>query len=197
MLLVAACSEVAPLYQPTASTTLLLQENGAGKVTVGPFDSNKDTTANPNHLSIGSDQLVSPYNDSFADYVATALRVELGQAGCYNPQSPVVVSGTLLANNVDLSISFFGFNNEWTASMTVRFVVHRNSQIVFDKTVSKQHRWESVSIRSIAIPKAIQEYLAMVQLLVRDLVGDPNFIAATKMSVGVAPDSGIRAGPTG
>ena len=188
LLLVTGCAPivVAPTYQPNATTTLLLQENKAGKVDVGLFNSSMDDLANPRRL-FNNHTFISPYNDSFADYIATALRMELGQAGCFNQQAPIVVSGTLLANSLNISPSFWGFDDAWEAGMTVDFVIRSNNRTIFNKRVTKSHKWEYTHVGGI--PKAIQEYGTMVQLLVRDLVGDPEFIAATKRNSSVAPES--------
>lgn len=189
--LLAACvGQSAPAYAPSAATTAALSASGVGKANVGPIADGPDARANPRELSIRHRPFTSPYDNSFATYVRTALRLELSQAGAYDPASRIVVTGTLLANDLDATGVNIG-----TADMTVRFVVSRAGRQVYDRTITRHHEWESAFGAIVAIPAAMREYGAMVQLLLRDLLTDPAFIAATKPGADVAGRGGIAVAP--
>src|SRR5580658_3003980 len=198
-LLFSACTTKmdAPDYQPVASTTVLLQNNHVGQLNVGHFESNPDRDVNANPVAIHILAIASPYGHSFSEYIETALRLEFRQAGIYSPQSPTIVSGTLQANKIAIAPSFWGLDDDWMASMTVRFVVNRGNQTVFDKIMTKEHHWRSVQLPKFAFPAAIQGYLAMVQFLVQELASDPDFIVATKTSAAALPNAEKASGGSG
>lgn len=174
--LLAACAgQVAPDYAASATTTAALAAAGPGKLQVGAVAQGPDSLANPRELSIRHRPFSSPYENSFAAYVRTALRMELAQAGAYDPAGRTVVTGTLLANSLDAT----GIN-VGTADMTVRFAVSRDGRTLYERTIAKHHEWPSSFVAAVAIPAAMREYGAMVQLLLRELLSDPAFIAATK-----------------
>ena len=181
LLLLGGCSsEQAIPYQVNSNTTLLLRDNQLRRVSVAAFDSKSDFTANPRRLTVVGHSFQSPYEDSFAVYVATALRTEFSKAGCYDPASNIVVSGTVLANSIDHGGAVLAFDDNWSTGMTVRFLVQRDGHTAYDKTLASRRTWVGTTVTDFAIPRAAKEHLAMVQQLVRDLAGDRAFVAATQ-----------------
>jgi hypothetical protein len=182
LLPLAACcrSYELPAYYPIATTAQALQDHHVGKVSLGTFDSGpeaKDTLA---RLKSGGASIVPAAGQSFVEYIAAGLRREIERAGCFDPSSPAVLSGTLVAQKLSVDWSFSGTADEWEADLRIRFVVRREGTVVFDKTLAKRHGWTSVSLQQISGPKSGEEYLATVQLLLRDLFSDPDFAAVTQ-----------------
>ncbi|HEV2287085.1 MAG TPA: hypothetical protein VGR80_13660 [Steroidobacteraceae bacterium] len=172
-LLASGCSLTAPRYTASLDNVQKLKDGGIAPTKVGTFrsDSGKD---NPATISIRGSALASPYNNSYADYLAEALKQELTMAGKLAPDAQIEVTGALQKNDISVPMS--------TASgdMTARFIVMRGGTVRYDQVKSIHDEWESSFVGAIAIPRAQEQYPIMVQKLLAALYADPAFIQALK-----------------
>jgi hypothetical protein len=166
------CSTVAPNYSASIDNIAALKKAGDVTVKVGTFASSKNE-ANANPVSLRGSSLHSPYQDSYSDYVAEAIRQELTMAGMYAPESGIEVKGTLMKNDIDAS----GFSTGH-ANIQVRFIVRNGNTIRYNKVKTAEHEWESSFAGAIAIPRAVAEYHVVVSKVLGQLYSDPDFAAA-------------------
>lgn len=171
-LYISACSINAPMYQPLAGNSNLLQDSTASKVKVTEF-----SLVDPelNSISMRGSSLLSPYNKSFSLYITKALEEELKLAGLWAEKSNIEITGALLAHDVDLS----GFS-VGTSSATAKFIVKRDDKVTYDKTLSETHEFESSFIGAIAIPAGQKSYQSVIQKLFSKLFSDNSFIQSIK-----------------
>lgn len=170
--LISGCAMTAPRYTASLENVQKLKDAGAQPVGVGTFESvpGKD---NANPISIRGSSLASPYDSSYAKYLAEALRQDLELAGRLKPNANIEISGVLQKN--DLNVPAFG---SATGTMQARFLVKRAGETKYDQVKSVQDEWESSFVGAIAIPRAQARYPVVVQKLLSELYADPAFIAA-------------------
>ncbi|MFZ6689098.1 hypothetical protein ACO0K0_15255 [Undibacterium sp. SXout11W] len=165
------CAAVAPKYQATVDNAKTLQATQGGVASVGPFTAKN---ANLNQLSLRGGAYTSPYNNSYAEYLKEALRVELESAGKLGNNTNVVITGELLKNSLDAAIG------TGTANVSARFVVTRDKNKSYDKVLSADTQWESSFVGAIAIPAARQHYADAVKQLLGKLFEDKDFQQSIK-----------------
>lgn len=170
----AGCATPAPLYQSSFDNTLVLKR-GSGKTKVGEFTAPEDQRATLNKISLRANSMTSPYNDSYAEYLREALKQELRDAGRYDENADLEVSGVLLKNAVDAWDFKVG-----TAQLSARFIVRRGPAVRYDGVVTIEHQWPSAFPAMIAVPTARDNYPIAVQKLIKQLLADPKFISALK-----------------
>jgi len=100
-------------------------------VAIGDFSpvKNKDNSWDAS-ISIRSNSLASPIEKSFAKYLRETLTVELRAAGLLDPSSGIVISGTLLDNQLETPIG------QAKGSITAQFVVTRGGKTLYDKVLT-------------------------------------------------------------
>lgn len=173
-LLASGCASVAPTYTPAMDNITNMKNSGEFTVKVGDFASAK-APENVNPISIRGGSMISPYGESYARYLAEALKLELDMARKLSPSSETVISGELLKNNIDASGFSTGFGD-----IAARFVVTKSGQTRYDQVKSAHHEWESSFAGAVAIPKASQSYAELVQKLIAELFRDQTFIQSLK-----------------
>lgn len=167
----AGCSMMAPQYSASLDNVQSLKNAGDFTANVGEFTSSKDKD-NANPISIRGTPLHSPYQDSYATYLAEAIKQELSLAQKLSPKANIELSGMLIKNDIDAAMGTAHSDIE------ARFVVKKSGTIIYDQVKSVHHEWESSFIGAIAIPRAVQEYPIMVQKLLAILYADKAFINA-------------------
>jgi hypothetical protein len=172
--LASGCSLMAPQYSASIDNVQKLKNAGDFASRVGKFDSAADK-ANANPISLRGSSLASPYGDSYAAYLAEAIRQELALAGKLKPDAEIEISGMLLKNDIDTS----GINIA-TGDIEARFVVKQGTAVRFDKVKTVHLEWESSFAGAVAIPRAQQQYPTLVQALLGALYDDPDFLRALK-----------------
>lgn len=177
-LLVAAllngCSIVAPQYSASIDNVEKLKDAGDFTARVGKFDASKDP-GNANPISLRGSALQSPYGDSYALYLAEAIKQELMLAGKLRPDTAIEISGLLMKNDIDAS----GVSRA-TGDISARFVVRKGEATTYEQVKTVHHEWESSFAGAIAIPRAQQEFPRLVQRLLATLYADQDFIRALK-----------------
>lgn len=168
----AACAHTpAPAYQPAVANTESLQSARTG-IRVGLFDAapgaeNERLRARAVSLTGGSDGL-------YTTYLRDAVSTELETAGRLDPSSTTVIEGTLVRNELNA-----GGASSADAVIAARFLVKRGDVAVYNETLTAEHEWDSSFIGMIAVPAALQNYVATVQKLLGKLFSDPSFKQAT------------------
>ncbi len=170
--LTSACSMKAPPYQPDFNIVNDLNNDDIQSISVGEIESQDPKV---NKLSLRGSPMLSPYNNSYADYLEEALQEQLTQANLFDAESDIEIRGELLENKVNAKGIKTG-----TANLSARFEVENGSVVKFDKIKTIQHEWKSSFVGAIAIPNAAENYPIAVQKLVAALMSDPDFIAAVK-----------------
>jgi curli biogenesis system outer membrane secretion channel CsgG len=164
----------APAYQPGIANTLALRGNAETKMAVGEFAAAPG--AENTRLGMrGNSMSGAGVDGRFSTYLQQALTVELQNAGRFDPASRVRVSGLLVNNQLDASGASRG-----SCLIEARFTVEKDGKPGFSKAYRASHQWESSFMGAIAIPAAMENYVATVQLLLGQLLADPEFIAAAQ-----------------
>jgi hypothetical protein len=169
----AACSSVAPPYQPSVASADVTARLG-DPIAVGKFGFAPGREVELNAVGARASVLYSPVNNSFADYFADAAQKELKAGGKLDPASAKVLTGTITKN--DLTAADLSVNK---SDLVVRFKLADAGRTTFEKDVEANRAWDSSFLGGIAIPRAYANYVATIQDLLRKLFGDPDFVAAT------------------
>jgi hypothetical protein len=168
---------IAPTYQPgIENTETLLQDRG--KLAVDGFQAAagvKNTA-----LGVRGARLRAGSDGTFSTYLQDALIAELVTAGRHDAASTTVLSGTLTTNRLSAASTVTG-----SALLGAHFVVTREHEELYSKTINVEHTWQSSFMGAVAIPTAIQNYVTAMQKLVGQLFADPEFRAIESM--GIAP----------
>lgn len=170
------CAQI-KLGEPVASQENILKAraSGAGVVALGPFElaPGKDI-AMDQRVSVRSNNVFSPYDNSFAKYLRENLAVELRAAGMLAPTALVAIEAQLTDSQVDAGAS------AGVATVAARFRVVKQGQAVYDEELRARSSWESQFIGAVAIPAAINEYTRLYRKLIGMLLDDARFKAAVK-----------------
>ena len=172
--LVSGCSMMAPRYTASLENVQKLKDAAIQPTKVGNIDSTPGK-GNANPISLRGSSLASPYEGSYAKYLAEAVKQELSLAGKLAPDAKIEVSGSLQQN--DINIPAIGSGN---GDLAARFVVTRNGETRYDQVKSLHDSWDSSLVGAIAIPRAQGRYPIMVQKLLAELYSDPAFVQALK-----------------
>jgi len=168
------CSLVAPRYSASLENVQKLKDSGVQTTKVGTFASTPGK-ANPKAISLRGSSLSSPYDGSYASYLAEAVKQELSLAGKLAPDAQIEVTGALQRNDINAA----GFGTA-TGDVEARFIVTRGGTVRYDQVKSIHDEWDSSFMGSVAIPRAQARYPVMVQKLLAALYADPAFLQALK-----------------
>lgn len=169
-----ACSMMAPQYSPSIENVQLLKDAGAAPSKVGSFGSSPERVGT-GAITLRGSTLLSPYGNSYALYLAEAIKQELILAGKLAADSNKEISGTLLKNDIDVSGMSIA-----SGDIEARFVVRNGESVLYDRIKTTHHEWESSIAGAIAIPRGQQEYPRLVQRLLAALYADQDFLKALK-----------------
>lgn len=171
---ISGCTMNSVRYQPDANITAVLKDEGALPLAVAHIVT---LDARLNSLSVRGSRMISPYDDSYGEYLTQALVDQLAPANLYRPASEIQLRGERLENNLSAIASTGG------AHITARFEILRNDKVVFNEVKSIEHHWESSLVGAIAIPAAQKNYPVAVKKLVLALMSDPDFLNAVRIVV--------------
>lgn len=174
-LILSGCASVAPNYQPSIANVGTLKDQRPAKVKVGAFTADGPEKDKVNILTIRGGSFVSPYKESYVEYLREALRQELSMAGLLDDNANVELSGVLFKNEFDASGTSLAY-----AVIEARITVKKNGAIRYDERKSVRHEWESAFAGMTAIPRAQQNYTVIVQKLLASFYNDPKFQKALK-----------------
>jgi hypothetical protein len=168
------CSMMAPRYTASIDNVQKIKDADTQPVKVGTFESTPGK-GNANPISIRGSSLASPYDSSYAKYIAEALRQDLELAGRLAPDAKIEISGALQKNDVNIPAVGSG-----TGDLEARFIVKRAGEMKYDQVKTIHDVWESSFVGAVAIPRAQARYPVIVQKLLAELYADPAFIEALK-----------------
>jgi len=173
-LFASGCALVAPKYSASLENVDKLKAASTQSISVGKFDA-VPGKGNSNPISVRGSSLTSPYNNSYATYLAEAVKQELSLAGKFAPDAQIEISGAIRKNDIDISGFVTG-----NGVIEARFVVTRSGKITYDQIKMINDSWGSSFVGAVAIPRAQQRYPVMVQKLLAQLYADPAFMDALK-----------------
>ena len=168
------CSMMAAKYTASIENVQKLKDATAEHIKVGSFES-APGPGNANPISIRGSQLASPYEGSYAKYLAEALRQELSMAGKLAPDATVEISGVLQKN--DINVPALG---DGSGEVAARFIVKREGEVRYDQVKDVTDTWASSFVGAVAIPRGVEHYPPLVQKLLAALYSDPAFLQALK-----------------
>jgi len=168
------CSMVAPRYSASLENVQKLKDAGMQPTKVGAFESTPGK-ANPKSLTVRASSMSSPYDGSYSNYLAEALKQELSLAGKLSADADLEVKGALQKN--DISAGGFSTNS---GDIEARFIVTRGGTVRYDQVKSIHDEWASSFVGAVAIPRAQERYPVIVQKLLAALYADPAFLQALK-----------------
>jgi hypothetical protein len=172
--LLTGCAQIklgAPV--PNIDNIQKAKSSGMAPVAVGEFALAAGKPAGLDKgVSVRSNTVSSPFDESFAKYLKETLSAELKAAGLLDPASPVAIIGELTDSQIDAAIG------TGQGSLAARFKVNRAGQTTFDKEFRVASSWDSSFVGGVAIPRAVNEYSALYRQLVGKLLDDPQFRAA-------------------
>jgi hypothetical protein len=174
IVLSSGCSLMAPRYTASIDNVQKIKDADTQPAKVGSFESTPGK-GNANPISIRGSSLASPYDSSYAKYIAEALRQDLELAGKLAPDANIEISGALQKNDIDVRAV-----GSATGDLEARFVVKRAGETKYDQVKTIHDVWESSFVGAVAIPRAQARYPVMVQKLLAELYADPAFIEALK-----------------
>lgn len=163
----------APQYQPGNANLTLLRAQPEAKLAVDAFQATGKVENS--RLGLRGNSMTGAGDGTFSTYLQQALEAELRNANRLDPDAKLRLSGELLENKLDASSGSTG-----RASIQARFVLTRDGKVVYDKPLRAEHEWKSSFMGAIAVPAAMENYVATVQKLVGLLVADPDFVEATR-----------------
>jgi hypothetical protein len=168
-----ACTTPAPPYSASVAN---LEVTGklAGTMSVGKFQFDKGREADLNSIGARASSFTSPINNSYADYFGDAAAKELKAAGKFDAASPRVLTGVLVKNY--LTAAGMQVNE---SDLQVRFRLAQGEKTLYEKLVQAQSQWESSFLGAVAIPRALDNYVATLQKLMGNLFADPDFVRAS------------------
>lgn len=176
LLIVSGCTTVAPGYNGSRQNIEAINSIGDFKLAVDRF-TDSASPDNKKQLSMRGSTATSPYGATYSSYIENAIRQDLSISGKYSDSSKNRISGVLLKNDVDAS----GFSTG-TGICEVEFSLMNNANVLYKKTITQNHQWESSFAGAVAIPKATNEYPVMVERLLNKLFSDNDFVKALKSS---------------
>jgi hypothetical protein len=172
--LAGGCSLVAPRYTSSLENVQTIKDAGTQTASVGTIESGSGK-GNHNPISLRGSSLASPYDNSYAKYLAEALKQELSLAGKLAPDAQIEVSGVLQKNDINIPAVGSG-----SGDLEARFVVKHEGAVRYDRVKSVHDEWDSSFVGAVAIPRAQTQYPILVQKLLAQLYADPDFMQSLK-----------------
>ena len=171
--LFSGCSMMAPRYSASLENVQKIKDAGTQSVKIGNIESTPDK-GNANPISLRGSSLASPYEGSYAKYLAEALKQEFSLAGRLAPDAKIEISGALQKNDINVPLG------SASGDLAARFVVTRSGETKYDQVKTIHDVWDSSFVAAIAIPRAQGRYPTMVQKLLAELYADPAFAQTLK-----------------
>lgn len=161
-----------PPPSASADTLIMLRMAKLKPASVGEFGVSTDVDPRiDTRLSGLRGSSIQPTHDGFSQQLRDVITTELQAAGLFDKQSDIEIKAELTDNQVNAAIS------EGTAKLAAKFIVLKAGNKIFEKHLSVESNWDSSFIGAIAIPKAMDEYLALYQKLAAKLFADSDFQA--------------------
>lgn len=120
-------------------------------------------------VSVRSNRVFSPIEESFAQYLRQTLIADLQAGGLYDADAQATLSGFLTGSALDVP------SGTGSASLSARFMLVRTGKTLYDKELQASVAWPSTFIGVEAIPAGINQYSTLYHTLVGKLLDDPDY----------------------
>ena len=168
----AACTSPVDELPASLETLRVLREQAVPPMAVGTFKpASKDIGRS---VTIRLSVMHAPKGKNYAEFLGQTFETELRAAGTLDPASPLRLEGVLTESRAGEDFAKGG------ASLGARITLLRRDKVVLDKPYRVEAKWHSDFIGAIAIPDAFMQYNSLYALLVRQVLTDPEFVAAAK-----------------
>lgn len=166
----AGCAQSLGAHQVSLDAVQVLRGGGIPAMRVGTFALAPGRSASMDKgVIIRSVNLTSPDGGSFANYLGKALETDLRAAGKYDESSVLVVQGLLTDSDVNAGIV------TGDGVLGARFSLLRSGNPIFEKEITVRSKWDSSYLGPVAIPAAVNQYSALYDKLVLQLLTDDDF----------------------
>ena len=163
-----------PYYDPSFSVYGLLEAQQLRPVRVGEVIL---TSKDLNRISIRGNPMKSSVDDSYAQYIAFALKGELAKAKILAETSDLYLSVQITENDMDVGSG--QAEAVLVGDVTVMDTV--SGVELYRETVTGRHSWDSAFFGGIAIGRARENYPYVVKSFIRSLFQSEKFRAALKL----------------
>ncbi len=171
-LLTASCSTPIAELPPSLETVRALREQAVPPLALGSFvPGSKDIGRS---ISIRLGILHAPKGQNFAEFLGATFETELKAAGKLDPASLLRLNGMLTESRASEDFKKGG------GSLGAKITLLRGGKTVLAKDYRVETKWHSDFIGALAIDEAFFQYNAMYAQLVRQVLSDPEFVAAAK-----------------
>lgn len=170
VMLFSGCSIKSALYKPDFNSINELKTLSIKPMTVQRGNSQNQKI---NEITLRSAKMVSSYGENFEDYLKISLEEHLMSANLFDKNSNLVITSTLLKNEVETGLVATG-----TADISANFTLKKDGKLIYDKTHTIHHEWESSFVGAVAIPNAVENYPIAIQKLINKLMTDNEFLIA-------------------
>lgn len=162
-----------PPPSASADTLIMLRMAKLQPVSVGKFgvSANADPRIDIS-LSGLRGSSIHPTHGGFSQQLREVIITELQAAGLYDTNADIEIKAELTDNRVNAAIS------EGSGTLAANFIVLDAGNKIYEKHLSYESKWDSSFIGAIAIPKAMDEYLALYQKLAAKFFSDPDLKTA-------------------
>lgn len=169
--LLAGCAEL-PMHAPTPNFEVIEKARTSQTAAVALGQFKVDPAVNPDidkGLSVRTNQVFSPYEHSFAQFLRQTALTDLQAAGLYDAKAPTSLSAFLTDSTLDVP------SDQGKSSLGARFILTRDGQKVFEKELKARAEWQSTFLGVIAIQDGINQYTTLYHKLVGLLLSDPDY----------------------
>ena len=169
------CMQMPMSYQPSIENLEMLKASKMAPANVGQFSLAADKPSSMDQTISARGSTAVPPNGSMSLFLKDALKQELVNAGKFDQNSAMIISGQLTNSTLEAPVSATG-----RGVLTAKFKVDRDNQVVYEKELTESAEWYSSFVGADAIPTALTQYVALYKKMLARLFGDEDFQKATK-----------------
>lgn len=167
-----ACSAPIEDLPPSIETIRVLREQAVPPLALGSFVSGNKAIGRTIAVRLGV--LHAPKGRNFAEFLGSTFETELKAAGKLDPASRLRIDGILTESRIAEDFKKGG------GMLGARITLLRDGKAAFAKDYRVEAKWNSDWIGAIAIEQAFLDYNGLYAQLVRQVLADPEFVAAAK-----------------
>ena len=167
-----ACTMTGATYEASGYNVREIEENLNNDLAVGDFTRTESDRVQDPWIFRGASKIRSPIGDGHHDFIADAITNELMLARKLDGQSNLVLKGDLLEHKVDAAMS------TGVGSVEMKFTLNAEGKVLYDETKRIEHKWNSAFVGTTAANKAVRGHLEMIEMLIKSLFADIDFINA-------------------
>jgi hypothetical protein len=166
------CSSPIEALPPSLETIRVLREQAVPPMSLGAFVSGDKSIGRTISVRLGV--LNAPKGRTFAEFLGSTFETELVAAGKLDAASRLRIEGVLTESRIAEDFKKGG------GLLGARITLLRDGAPVFSKDYRAETKWNSDWIGALAIEQAFVDYNGLYAQLVRQVLSDPEFVAAAK-----------------